>query len=207
MAAFRTPADPVDEAMMMIAELSRAISAAVEGNLDDARAIVRGLAGQAQQTLPGVPAAPVTLTATDARVDAANRLFAYWRVKCEHPAAKPTQDRARAIVARLREGYTEAEIRKAIDGAAVAAYVNEDTGQRYDDLTLVCRNGSKLESFIARGVKATGDIAFAVDDVHAPVEERIAAKRREMAELRRAGRQTEYDNAAKELTELMKGRQ
>lgn len=84
----------------------------------------------------------------------ARELFAYWQERCRHPQAKPTRDRLRKVVARLREGYTPEQIREAIDGAAVAAFVDEK-GKRFDDLELICRNGSKLESFIERGQLAT----------------------------------------------------
>lgn len=80
----------------------------------------------------------------------ARELFAYWQERCRHPQAKPTRDRLRKVVARLREGYTPEQIREAIDGAAVAAFVDEK-GKRFDDLELICRTGSKLESFIERG--------------------------------------------------------
>jgi hypothetical protein len=76
-------------------------------------------------------------------------LFSYWRTQCGHPTAKLKRDRERKIVARLREGYTEADIRRAIDGAAKHAFVNEN-GVRFDDLELICRSSAKLEGFIER---------------------------------------------------------
>jgi hypothetical protein len=76
-------------------------------------------------------------------------LFAYWQQQCNHAKAKLSPERRRAIGARLREGGTPEEIRTAIEGAARAAHVN-DQGQRFDDIELICRNRSKLESFIAR---------------------------------------------------------
>lgn len=76
-------------------------------------------------------------------------LFGYWQERCAHKSAMPTRDRLAKIRARLNEGYTEEQIRTAIDGAARAAYVN-DAGKRFDDIELICRNGSKLESFIDR---------------------------------------------------------
>lgn len=75
--------------------------------------------------------------------------FAYWQEKCGHPTAKLTADRRRKIEARLREGYGVQQIRLAIDGAARAAFVN-DQGKRFDDIELICRNGSKLEDFMER---------------------------------------------------------
>jgi uncharacterized phage protein (TIGR02220 family) len=79
-----------------------------------------------------------------------SELFAYWQERCGHPHAKLTDDRRAKIRARLREGYTVEQIRAAIDGAAKAATVDDDTGRRYDDIELICRKGSKLEDFIAR---------------------------------------------------------
>lgn len=156
--------------------------------------------GNGQQTLPGLPAPVKSLE--DGHKIAVGRLFSYWQQKCEHPNAKPTAERMRAIIARLREGYAEVEIRKAIDGAAAAAYVSEENGQKYDDLTLICRSGSKLESFISRGVLATGDVVIETTDA-SPVEEQIAALRRKMSELKKDGRGHEYEQAAAELAALM----
>lgn len=76
-------------------------------------------------------------------------VFDYWRDRCNHPNAKLTPDRSRKVRARLREGYTVQQLRQAIDGAAVGAFVNE-AGQRFDALDLICRNGSKVEDFIGR---------------------------------------------------------
>lgn len=75
--------------------------------------------------------------------------FAYWQDRCNHSQAKLTTDRRRKIEARLREGYTVEQIRAGIDGAARAAFVGEN-GVRHDDIELICRNATKLDSFIAR---------------------------------------------------------
>lgn len=100
-----------------------------------------------------------------AQGEAVRRLFTYWQAQCDHARAKPTQDRLTKIRARLREGYTEADIRRAIDGAATAAY--ETDGRRFDDISLICRNGAKLEDFIARaGEKIGGETPRAVSPVN-----------------------------------------
>ena len=78
-------------------------------------------------------------------------IFAYWQERCNHPRAKLTNDRRGKIKARLNEGYTVAEIKQGVDGAATRPFVDPITGAVFDDLELVCRNGSKLESFITRG--------------------------------------------------------
>lgn len=79
----------------------------------------------------------------------ASRLFSHWQQACGHPTARFTRDRRSKVEARLREGYAEQQIQRAIDGAAQAAFVN-DAGKRFDDLELICRSGSKVEDFIGR---------------------------------------------------------
>lgn len=83
-----------------------------------------------------------------------HQVFDHWTTTCGHLNAKPTRDRRAKVIARQREGYTLDDIKRAIDGAAVGAFVN-DAGKRFDDLELICRNGSKLESFIARASGTT----------------------------------------------------
>ncbi len=80
-------------------------------------------------------------------------MFAYWQHQCGHPNAKPSAERCRKIAARLAEGFTTEQIRAAIDGAAVGAFVNEQ-GRVFDDVELVCRSAVKLESFIGRPAAA-----------------------------------------------------
>jgi hypothetical protein len=87
----------------------------------------------------------------DSRSEDDRAIFDYWAEQCRHPGAKPTKDRLAKIRSRRNEGYTVDEIHQAIDGAAKAAHVN-DAGRRFDDIELICRNGSKLESFIGRAV-------------------------------------------------------
>lgn len=84
-----------------------------------------------------------------------NELFGYWREQCGHVDAKLTRERRGRVVARLREGYTVEQVRAGIEGAARAAFVNED-GKRFDDLELICRSGSKLESFMGRKANGSG---------------------------------------------------
>lgn len=198
--------DRRDPRAQMMIELAHAMAALAVDDYDQVLGIItavhtRLVKRNAQATLPGMPAPEPEVGRDEARQAAVRRLFAYWQERCEHSAAKLTPERARCIMARLRDGYTEAEVRKAIDGASVAAFVNDD-GHKYDDLTLICRNGSKLESFITRGVKATGDIAVSVGD-SSPVEDQITQLRRDMATYRKDGRTTEYTHAEAELLKLM----
>jgi Arc/MetJ-type ribon-helix-helix transcriptional regulator len=75
--------------------------------------------------------------------------FAYWQTHCKHPQAKLTSDRRAKMVARVHEGRTLDEFKRAIDGAVRGAFVNAD-GKRFDDIELICRTGSKFEDFMGR---------------------------------------------------------
>lgn len=195
-----------DQSQAIISELARAIGLVASGRDAEALDIIRALAstGTTQRTLPGIAAAAPSVNVDGARKVMAMELFRYWQVECDHQTAKPTPERITKVLARLREGYTAAEVRKAIDGAKHDAY--EDGGKRYDDLELICRNGTKLEDFITRGQKHTG--AIVVEDVSVGgIEEQIGKLRRTMAGLRKDGRTTEYDAHARDLQVLMAKRE
>lgn len=195
-----------DRRQEAIGELARAIGALARGDDAEAGTIIKALASgfTGQATLPGMPAPAAAPNAGAARVATARDLFAYWQRECEHTHAKLTPERSTSIIARLKDGYSAAEIRKAIDGAKHSAF--EKDGKRFDDITLICRNGSKLEDFIERGTRATGAIV-----VQAPtnggIEDQIAAKRRLMATLKREGRTTEYNDASHDLHKLLARRE
>lgn len=188
----------------LIAELGQVIRLLAQGKAEADDEALRSLGAitkdRAQQTLPGLAPVVADVDPAAARRQAVLELFAYWQRECNHGQAKLTPERATCIGARLRDGYTTADIRKAIDGAKHGAF--EEGGKRFDDITLICRNGSKLEDFIQRGVKATGAIVIAAPSVGG-VEEQIAALRREMAALHKAGRTTEYNDAAAKLKALL----
>lgn len=87
-----------------------------------------------------------------------NDVFDYWRARLGYKTAKLTNDRKSKVAARLREGYSVEDIKAAIDGCAGSAWHTGDNpnGKRYDDLTLICRNGSKLEHFREAARKSGG---------------------------------------------------
>lgn len=94
--------------------------------------------------------------ATTEELDA-RTIFDVWRDRCSHPNAKLSPERLRAIRARIKEHVTEDELRQAIEGAARAPHVSPETGQRFDDIELICRNRVKLDSFIARANSKPGE--------------------------------------------------
>ncbi len=192
-----------DQRSTIINALARAIGHVASGNDTEAHDIIRTLAKNidTQRTLPGMEPPAVKVPVDESRKLTAMELFRYWQRECEHTAARPTPERLSKVVARLRDGYSAAEIRKAIDGAKHSAFENDD-GKRFDDLELICRNGTKLEQFIERGLKSTGDIVVEQASTGG-IEEQIAALRRTMAQLRKDGRTTEYEAHARDLAALM----
>lgn len=80
------------------------------------------------------------------------RVFEHWVRTMSRPiTVKLTPERRQKIQQRLRDGYTASDMIKAIDGCAGSdfhmARGEYRGGKKYDDLTLILRNGSKLEWF------------------------------------------------------------
>lgn len=86
-----------------------------------------------------------TVLAEDVRA-----VFDAWQTECGHTRAKLTQDRRQKVRARLREGYTRQDLIQAVRGAARGAYVDA-RGIKWDDLSLICRDGTHVERFMAIG--------------------------------------------------------
>lgn len=78
-------------------------------------------------------------------------IFAHWQKVMDFPLAKLLPVREKLIRARLKEGYTVEQIIAAIDGCRNSKFHlgDNDNGTVYADLTLICRNGAKLEWFIS----------------------------------------------------------
>lgn len=88
-------------------------------------------------------------------------IFDYWVEKMKKTkATKLTPNRRRVIRSRLREGYKVEQILRAIDGCASSSFHmgKNDNHREYNDLTLICRNGEKVEQFeeMSNGKKGQG---------------------------------------------------
>ena len=79
-------------------------------------------------------------------------IFSYWQKKLNHKKSKLTKERATKILARLKEGYTEDDLKKAIDGCAASSYHmgQNEQGMVYDSIGLIFRNAEKVDEFISR---------------------------------------------------------
>jgi len=79
-------------------------------------------------------------------------VYEHWLSVMEKPRAFLTDARKRKILKRLSEGYSVQDLKDAIDGCRASAFHmgENERGTIYNDLELICRNGQKVESFIAR---------------------------------------------------------
>lgn len=77
-------------------------------------------------------------------------VFEHWQKVMDHPRAAFDGKRRRAVQARLKDGYTADQLRLAIDGCAKTPHNigQNDRGERYDDLELICRDGPHVDRFI-----------------------------------------------------------
>ena len=87
---------------------------------------------------------------TNVKNGEALEIFTYWKsVMKKNGSTKATSGRINKIKARLKEGYEIAYIKKAIDGNRKSPHHQgkNDSRTKYNDITLICRSGEKLESF------------------------------------------------------------
>jgi hypothetical protein len=78
-------------------------------------------------------------------------VYQHWQAVMSKPKAKLTPERKRKVMARIKEGYTVDDLKAAVDGCKASAWhqgANAD-GKVFDDLELICRDGKRVEQFIA----------------------------------------------------------
>ena len=116
-------------------------------------------------------------------------VFEHWQTARTHPLAKLTRERAAKIRARLREGYSVEDLKAAIDGVEQSPHHRgeNDEGRIWDDLELICRNGSKVEMFreLARGAGRVTPISRAPNRAPNRAQEAIDEQLAHVAELER----------------------
>lgn len=82
--------------------------------------------------------------------DLISRLFSHWQTIHDCHRSRLDQKRQKALQDRLKDGYTEEDIRDAIEGCALSDWHmgQNERRQKYNDLTLICRDASHLDRFI-----------------------------------------------------------
>jgi len=83
------------------------------------------------------------------------RIFAYWQQIMEKPRAQLDAKRKKAITGRLKDGYTPEQLCKAIDGCRKDPFSmgKNDRSTLYNDIELICRDGPRVDKFIAHADK------------------------------------------------------
>ncbi len=119
----------------------------------------------------------------------AAEVFAYWcKARGRVGAVFKTADgkRHKAVIGRLKDGYTVEQIKLAIDGIAHSPHHRGDNERKtvYDELELICRDGPRLEALAngtlrARGVTGRGSFrdraaAYFASQEQAPAPEEPA---------------------------------
>lgn len=106
---------------------------------------------------PSTAKAPKAMTAKDLRdrepnISEAASVFLYWVDTMEKApgSTRLTKARHRLITARQKEGYSEEQMRQAIDGCRASPHHRgeNETGTVYDSLELILRSGAKVEQFM-----------------------------------------------------------
>lgn len=180
--------------MKLAGEIARTLAALLSGGSEEAaieelRRIVT--AAPAQASLPGMG----RVDDTDELRAAAMRLFEHWRKTCNHPSARPDPTRIAKAMARLRDGFSEQELRWAIEGMAGSEFHagGNEAGKRYDDMELCFRNMRNVERFMeaARGRQAATP--------RGARDEEREKKRQEARKALREGRTDDHDRIVREL--------
>lgn len=146
-----TDAKPLAPARKLIADLSRLIALIAEGRRD-APAIARELQKLSDFAAGIAPTKAQEKNAKDTKKEE-DEIFVYWRTAAGKSKATFTPQRRQKLRARLREGYSVAAIKRAIDFICTDPFHTGDneSGKSYVDLELICRNATKLEQYIDRG--------------------------------------------------------
>lgn len=88
--------------------------------------------------------------------ETAKRVYDYWkRTFSKNGTTKFGPAREKAVVARLKEGFEEEQLRQAIDGCKKKPFVGPHgrmcegkKAQRHDDLALICRDETTVPRFM-----------------------------------------------------------
>jgi len=130
-----------------------------------------------------------------------NEVFEHWQRVCDKPRAKFTSDRRAKVRARLRDGYTVEDIKRAIDGITTSSFHRgeNESGREFMGLELICQTGGKLEGFMG----AAGGPSLGVPSQDAGLEQRITKAQQRAAEQLEKGDNDGHNRTQQELRTLL----
>jgi len=134
-------------------------------------------------------------------------VFGHWRTRTGHEGARLTPDRVQKVRARLREGYSAADLMRAVDGCAGSPFHSgeNDRQTRYDDLSLICRSGSTVERFreMANETQDYSEVAPVAKSAETILkEQRVRELKAEARKLLKAGDTEKYADAIRSIRAL-----
>jgi len=113
------------------------------------------------------PAEPLNLKGGDihlsrAKTKKVEKIFEFWKWCMEHPGAILVPSRRRVVGVLLSQGYTAEDIIQAICGCSGSAWHMGDNPsvKKFDSLSLICRNGEKLEWFMDMTTKEAASATY-----------------------------------------------
>ena len=106
------------------------------------------------------------------------RIFDYWRQRMNHPDAKLSDKRRRRIAQAWRNGFSEDDMKLAIDGCTRSPHHmgENDRARRYDDLELILRDVEHVEQFLGYEAQDAGK-AQQVQEANERYQRRLEASK------------------------------
>lgn len=88
------------------------------------------------------------LNDTNQYLEEANDIFDFWSMEMDKLGVGFSGRRRAKVLSRLKEGYTVEQIKRAIVGCKTSPWHQgeNDRGEKFDDLTLICANSSKART-------------------------------------------------------------
>lgn len=104
-----------------------------------------------QEPIPEVKPTVDRRRPTSAEATPVLEVFDYWKLVMDHPRTVLDKAKLKAIKGRLADGYTVGDLCKAIDGCKYDPFSQgaNDRQTVYDNIGLICRDGPKVDHFIA----------------------------------------------------------
>jgi hypothetical protein len=120
----------------------------------------------------------------DRTTDSVLVVFDHWRkVMGKEGNTVLTDKRRKAVASRLKDGYSVADLLRAVDGCKLSKFHQGENDRKtpFNDLELICRNGENVEKF--------RDLATVAPSATPPDEGQIAKLRRAAAEAEKRQRE------------------
>ena len=129
-------------------------------------------------------------------LEAFNRIFAYWKKATGKTRSRPSRDKREKVYARLRFGFSEAEIRKAIDGC-IGDDWHAEKGK--NDLPYICQNDTKIEEFIEKAGGMPDRPERVIPDA---LQERLASLEQKAMDALERGDHETYEATQKQIERI-----